>query len=61
MSNKRDLQPIIQKVRTLHQMTEKTGVSMKRSIARLMADLTPDETVEVVEALNLNTDNTQQR
>jgi len=49
---KRDLTPIIEKVKNLQQLTSKTGFQTGRSICALLADLTPDELVEVNQALS---------
>jgi hypothetical protein len=50
---KRDLQTIIDKVRKLKELTHTTGFHTTRSIGMLLADLTPDELVEVSKALHL--------
>ena len=50
---KRDLTPIIEKVKQLKELTRTTGFHTTRSIAALMADLSPDETAEVAKAVNL--------
>ena len=57
----KDLQPIIEKVRKLQQLTKTTGFHTTRSIGQLMADLTPDELVEVSEALHLTPRELNQR
>lgn len=49
---KRDLTEIIEKVRNLQQLTKTTGFKTGRSVCALLADLTPDELVQVNEALN---------
>ena len=49
---KRDLTEVINKVRQLQQLTERTGFKTGRSVCALLSDLTPDELVEVNEALN---------
>jgi negative regulator of replication initiation len=49
----KDLQEIIDKVRKLQQLTKSTGFHTTRSVAQLMANLTPDELVTVSEALHL--------
>ena len=49
---KRDLTEIINKVRQLQQLTQTTGFKTGRSVCALLADLTPDELVEVNQALN---------
>jgi hypothetical protein len=48
---KRDLTQIIDKVRKLKQLTRDTGFHTTRSIGALLADLSPDELVEVQSAL----------
>ena len=50
---KRDLTEIIEKVRKLQQLTKNTGFQTGRSVCKLLADLSPDELVEVSTALNL--------
>ena len=50
---KRDLTEIIEKVRKLQQLTKTTGFQTGRSVCALLTNLTPDELVEVSEALNL--------
>jgi hypothetical protein len=49
---KKDLTPIIDKVRKLQQLTRTTGFQTGRSICALLSNLTPDELVQVNEALN---------
>ena len=50
----KDLTSIIDKVRHLQELTRTTGFHTTRSIGALLADLTPDELVEVNKALTLN-------
>jgi hypothetical protein len=50
---KRDLTDIIDKVRKLQQLTKTTGFQTGRSVCALLTNLTPDELVEVSEALNI--------
>ncbi len=47
------LEEIIRKVRSLRTLTKSTGFFTTRSIGALLANLTPDELVEVAEALEL--------
>jgi hypothetical protein len=49
-----NLQDIIAKVRKLQELTRTTGFHTTRSIGLLLAHLTPDELVEVSEALHLS-------
>jgi hypothetical protein len=49
----RDLTDTIEKVRKLLELTQRTGFQTGRSICKLLADLSPDELVEVSTALNL--------
>ena len=58
---KRDLQPIIDKVRSLKELTQTTGFHTTRSIGILLADLTPDELVLVNDALKNNPIKVSQR
>lgn len=51
---KRDLQSIIEKVRHLQELTRSTGFHTTRSIGAVLADLSPDELVEVNKALTHN-------
>jgi hypothetical protein len=46
-----NLQVIIEKVRELQQLTARTGFRTTRSVGELLANLTPDELVEVNKAL----------
>jgi len=48
------LDEIIRKVQTLRHLTKTTGFFTTRSIGALLANLTPDELVEVAEALELS-------
>jgi hypothetical protein len=50
---KRDLTEVIEKVRKLQQLTKQTGFHTSRSVADLLRDCTPDELVEVYDALNM--------
>jgi hypothetical protein len=47
------LEEIIRKVQTLRTLTKTTGFFTTRSIGALLANLSPDELVEVAEALEL--------
>ena len=49
---KRDLTPIIEKIRELQQLTERTGFRTTRSVGALLGDLSADELVEVNKALS---------
>lgn len=49
---KKDLTEIINKVRNLKQLTQKTGFQTGRSVCALLSGLTADELVEVNKALN---------
>ena len=49
---KRDLTEIIAKVRELLDLQNRTGFRTTRSVGALLADLNPDELVEVNRALN---------
>jgi hypothetical protein len=51
---KRDLTPIIDKVRNLLALTRTTGFHTTRSIGAVLADLSPDELAEVSKALDLS-------
>ena len=50
---KRDLKPLIEKVRKLLDFKKSTGMSTSRSIADVLRDCTADELVEVYDALKL--------
>jgi len=58
---KRDLTPIIDKVRKLLALTRTTGFHTSRSIGAVLADLSPDELVEVSTALDLTPKQLAQR
>ena len=58
---KRDLKPIIEKVRNLIALTRTTGFHTSRSIGALLADLSPDELAEVSGALELTPKQLYQR
>ena len=47
------LEEVIRKVRSLRNLTKDTGFFTTRSIGALLANLSPDELVEVSEALQL--------
>lgn len=53
MSDRSTLQEIILKVKALRRLTTTTGFHTTRSIGMLLANLSPDELVEVSEALEL--------
>ena len=57
----RDLTEIINKVRKLQQLTDRTGFKTGRSVCALLAHLTPDELVEVSTALESPLPNLSQR
>ena len=61
MNNKRDLTETIEKVRKLRQLTKTTGFQTGRSVCALLANLTPDELVEVNDALNNSTSSQSER
>lgn len=50
---KQNLEEIIRKVQALRTLTKTTGFFTTRSIGALLANLTPDELVEVSEKLEL--------
>lgn len=51
--NKQKLEEVIRKVQKLRSLTKSTGFFTTRSIGALLANLSPDELVEVSEALEL--------
>ena len=55
MKKQNNLQEIIEKVRHLQELTRTTGFHTTRSVGMLLANLSPDELVEVNKALNLPT------
>lgn len=58
---KRDLTEIVNKVRNLKQLTQTTGFQTGRSVCVLLSGLTPDELVEVNQALNAEPSQSSQR
>ena len=52
-NNHNKLEEVIRKVQSLRTLTKTTGFFTTRSIGALLANLTPDELVEVAEALEL--------
>jgi len=52
-TDRHNLDDIIEKVRKLRSLTRETGFHTTRSIGMLLANLSPDELVQVSEALHL--------
>lgn len=53
MNRKQDVAEVIRKVQMLRKLTKETGFFTNRSVGQLLANLTPDELVEVAESLQL--------
>jgi len=54
MKKENNMQDIIEKVRRLQELTRTTGFHTTRSVGMLLANLSPDELVEVSKALHLS-------
>lgn len=50
---KQEVAEVIEKVKKLRQLTKETGFFTTKSVGQLLANLTPDELVEVHDSLQL--------